>query len=147
MTSFSTQKSFPYSAEQLFELVADVKAYPEFIPGILQTRLEPLSPHLFKARVRFGNSLFQDEYLCRVELTPFESITIQGVEGPFTHLNSQWTFVPGPQGGETEVKFSVDFEFKNKFLQHFGTPVFNQLTQRMMNAFEERARVIYKSCK
>ena len=143
MTAFSTRKKLPYTADQLFKLVADVKAYPEFIPGILQTRLEPLSSQAFKAWIRFGNSLFQDEYLCQVELTPFESITIQGVEGPFTHLNSQWTFAPDPQGGETMVKFSVDFEFKNKFLQRFGGPVFYQLTQRMMKAFEDRARVIY----
>ena len=123
--------------------MADVKAYPEFIPGVLQTRLEPLSPQLFKARVRFGNRLYQDEYLCQVELRPFESITIQGLEGPFTHMNSQWIFLPSPQNNKIEVKFSTDFEFKNKFLQRFGGPVFHQLTQRMMEAFEERARVIY----
>ena len=143
MTSFSTNKLLPYTPNQLFELVADVKSYPQFIPGILETKVDPVTSHLFKARVHFGNRLFQNQYDCQVELNPFQSIVIKGLDGPFTHMNSQWIFSPGLQKTETNVAFFVDFAFKNKLLQHVGGPIFHQLTQRMMQAFEERAKIIF----
>ncbi|RZI45858.1 type II toxin-antitoxin system RatA family toxin [Candidatus Finniella inopinata] len=143
MTSFSTNKFLPYTPNQLFELVADVKSYPQFILGILETSVDPITPNLFKAHVRFGNRLFQNQYDCQVELNPFQSIVIKGLDGPFTHMNSQWIFSPDPQKTGTKVAFSVDFAFKNKLLQHLGGPIFHQLTQRMMQAFEERAKTIF----
>ena len=140
MPSFSIEKCLPYAQKTLFDIVSDVAAYPEFIPGILETSVEPLTPQLFKSWVRFGNSVFQDQYLCQVDLNPCESIIIKGIEGPFKYLNSQWIFLVCSEKPETIVKFSVEFAFKSKILDYVGRPIFHDLTERMILAFEERVR-------
>ncbi len=145
MPTFSIQKILPYTAEQLFNLVADIKSYPQFVPGILNTQTEPLKVDLLKATVEFGNRFYKDQYLCQVELVHFKKIKVQGVTGPFTYMNSEWEFVPQHEDSKTALNFTVNFEFKNKFLKRFAEPLFTQLTYNMVQAFEDRAKIIYSS--
>lgn len=145
MPTFSTKKTLPYTAEQLFALVADIKAYPEFVLGILKTEVKTIRPNLLKATVQFGNRFYQDNYVCQVELFSFEKIKILGLEGPFSFMESEWNFVPNEESSKTILHFTVNFEFKNKLFQRFAEPLFIKLTQNMVQAFEDRAKKIYSS--
>lgn len=142
MSRFSIQKNLPYTAEQLFNLVADVKTYPEFIPGILKTKTELLDVNLLISEVDFGNVFYKDSYICQVDLIPFEKIKIQGLKGPFTYMDSQWEFTT-QKVGSTLLNFTINFEFKSLLLKGLGESLFNKLTLHMIRAFETRAHDLY----
>jgi coenzyme Q-binding protein COQ10 len=142
---FSVQKTLPYTAEQLFNLVADIKSYPQFVPGILNTQTERLKADLLKSTVEFGNRFYKDHYICQVALIPLEKIKIQGLKGPFTYMDSEWKFIPQHKGFETVLNFTVNFEFRNTLLKCFAEPLFTKLTNNMVQAFENRAKIIYSS--
>jgi coenzyme Q-binding protein COQ10 len=140
---FSIHKNLPYTAEQLFKLVADIKAYPQFVPGILKTSIDATDHNVLQAHVEFGNSLYKDQYLCQVTLLPVNKITIQGLHGPFTYMNSEWEFNSTRYSAQiTTLKFTVDFEFRNKLIQSFAEPIFTKLTYSMVEAFEKRAQMV-----
>ncbi len=143
MTNFALSKCLPYSCQQLFELVADVKSYPEFVPGIIATTVVGATSEGFQSEVTFGNAFFHEHYTCTVHLQPFKRIDTQAIKGPFSNLESYWLFHPVKDGQHTDLYFHVNFSFKNKLLQKIASPVFDKLTQTMIQAFESRARLIY----
>ena len=145
MPRFSVQKILPYTQQQLFALVADIEAYPDFVLGLTKTNVEVLAPHLLRAHVEFGNRFYHDSYVCQVALTPFEKIEVQGLSGPFTAMHSKWRFNPQADSSKTQLDFTVHFTFKNKILQYVAEPLFTKMTHHMVQAFEERAIRIYSS--
>lgn len=146
MPSHSETRQLPYSARQMYDLVADVARYPEFIPWTIATRVRGIGPEgdhmLMHADMVVGFKMFREKFLSRVRLWGDAlKIDTEYVDGPFKHLISNWEFVDTDAG--CAVSFKVDFEFKSKLLQGAAGLFFMDAMQRIVRAFEARADTLY----
>lgn len=148
MTTHSDRRILPYRASQMFDLVADVARYPEFLPWTAAARIRSRVPlegggEVMEADLVISFKVFRERFGSRVTLLPGEErILTEYIDGPFRHLRSEWTFADRPGGG-CEVGFSVDFEFRNAILQGVIGVVFTEAMRRIVGAFEARARHLY----
>lgn len=140
-------KILPYTATQMYDLVADVGSYPQFLPWNSAARITSRTPiaggELMEADLVISFKVFRERFASRVMLYPGEKrIETEYLEGPFRHMKSTWGFKDHASGG-CEVEFFVDFEFRNAILQSIIGLVFNDAMQRIVRAFERRAAVLY----
>jgi coenzyme Q-binding protein COQ10 len=155
MPTHAEKRFLPYRPEQLFELVASVERYPEFLPWCIAARIrsrEPIngSPDrtMITADLVIGFRMIRERFTSRVSLSPPDRIDVNYSEGPFRYLNNHWIFEPvepsatHPSGG-TMLDFYVDFEFHSKLLQSLMAMLFNEAVKRMVHAFETRAKQLY----
>ncbi|AIK96404.1 type II toxin-antitoxin system RatA family toxin [Candidatus Odyssella acanthamoebae] len=142
MPTHAEKKILPYTPEQLFDLIADVAHYPEFLPWVDSANTYDHHDDSFTADVMIGYKIFTYPYKCRVHLVPKERIDIEYLTGPFHYLNNHWILKPLTEK-LTEIDFYIDFEFNNPMLQSLLTPVFSEAVKRMIHAFEKRAAAIY----
>ncbi len=148
MPTHSETRLLPHSAEQMYALVADVAKYPQFLPWCAAARIRSLTP-VEGGRVEMLADLvisfkvFRERFGSRVVLDEAERhIDTEYLDGPFKYMKSTWDFEP-VEGGGCEVRFFVDFEFKNAILQGVIGVVFNEAMQRIVRAFEQRAEALY----
>ncbi len=147
MPRHAETKTLPYRADQMFALVADVARYPEFLPWTAAARIRSRKPveegELMEADLVISFKVFRERFGSRVTLLPGQNrILTEYIDGPFKHLKSVWTFADRPEGG-CDVGFEVDFEFRNAILAGIIGLVFNEAMQRVVRAFESRAKVLY----
>jgi len=142
MPTHAERRRLPYSAEQLFDLVADVRRYPEFLPWCVGVRIRERTDKLLVADLLIGFKMVRERFSSRVVLDRPRRIDVTYSEGPFRYLNNHWIFIPEPDGGCT-IDFFVDFEFRSRLLQRLIEVLFNEAVRRMVSAFEARARVLY----
>ena len=147
MPRHSETKLLPYRAEQMFDLVADVASYPEFLPWTAAARVRSTRPveggQEMLADLVISFKVFRERFGSRVTLLPAQNrILTEYIDGPFKHLKSVWSFADRPEGG-CEVAFEVDFEFKNAILAGIIGLVFNEAMTRVVRAFETRAEKLY----
>jgi coenzyme Q-binding protein COQ10 len=146
MPTHSETKRLPYSAQQMYDLVADVGSYPKFLPWNSAARIRSRTPidggEVMEADLVISFKVFRERFGSRVTLWPGQKkIDTEYVEGPFRHMKSTWGF-RDIEGG-CEVEFFVDFEFRNAILQGIIGIVFNDAMQRVVRAFERRAAELY----
>jgi coenzyme Q-binding protein COQ10 len=146
MPSHSETRTLPYSADQMYELVADVARYPEFLPWTAAARIRSRKPEgdheVMLADLVVSFKVFRERFGSRVTLWPERKrIDTEYIEGPFRHLHSRWEF-RDVEGG-SEVHFEVDFEFRNYLLQKAAGMFFFEAMQRIVRAFEARAHQLY----
>ena len=141
MPTHAERKTVPYTAEQLFDLVAEVDKYPQFLPWCVAARIRSRTDTELVADLTIGFGPFRESFTSRVTLDRPKRVTVTYENGPFRYLNNQWDFTP--KGTGSEVAFFVDFEFKSKILQAAIGVVFNEAVRRMVNAFLKRARDVY----
>lgn len=141
MPTHAERQVVPYRPEQLFDLVADVGRYPQFLPWCVAARVRRQTAAELVADLTIGFGPFRETFTSRVTLDRPQRITVTYENGPFRYLNNQWGFAPHPEG--TEVSFFVDFEFRSRLLQTAIGVVFNEAVRRMVNAFRKRARDVY----
>jgi coenzyme Q-binding protein COQ10 len=146
MPAHSEVKILPYSPELMYDLVADVAKYPEFLPWTaaarVRTRKAIAGGEVLEADLVISFKVFREKFGSLVTLLPDEGrILTEYIDGPFKHLKSVWQFRPNTVG--CEVNFSVDFEFKNPILAGIIGLVFNEAMQRVVRAFEARAASLY----
>ena len=134
-------KLVPYRPDQLFDLVADVAAYPDFLPWCVDAFIQSRSETEVVADLSIGFGPFRESFTSRVTLDRPHRAKVRYERGPFRYLNNQWDFTP--HAGGTEVAFFVDFEFRSRILQAAIGVVFNEAVRRMVNAFRKRAREVY----
>ena len=142
MPTYSEQKILPYTPEQLFALVADVEAYPQFLPwctGCRITRRD--SETVFYADLVIGYKLIHERFSSKVTLAPSEAITVTYLQGPMKHLTNHWRFSPHADG--CAIDFHVNFELRNPLFGRLVNMFFHEAVQRMVSAFEVRARQLY----
>ena len=138
----------PYTAQQMYDLVADVESYPQFLPWNSAARIRSRTPRsdgseVIEADLVISFKVFRERFGSRVTLYPAEKrIETDYLDGPFSHLHSGWEFTDRTQGG-CEVRFFVDFEFRNAILRKVIGVVFGEAMHRIVRAFEERARALY----
>lgn len=146
MPRHAETKRLPYRAVQMYDLVADVARYPEFLPWTAAARIRSRSPieggEMMEADLVISFKVFRERFGSRVTLLPGQSkILTEYIDGPFKHLKSVWSF-RDVEGG-CEVAFDVDFEFKNAILAGIIGLVFNEAMTRVVRAFEARAAKLY----
>ncbi len=132
----------PYRADQLYDLVADIERYPEFLPWCSAVRLLSKSETEIVADLVVGYKFFRETFRSRVHLIPRTRIDVEYITGPFHYLNNHWVFKEGPQSG-TNVDFFIDFQFRNSLFQRATQLVFENAFNQMLTAFEKRAHQLY----
>ncbi len=138
------QRVLPHSAGQMFDLVADVKRYPEFLPWVSAIRIRKDDEHEMLADMVVGFKSLRETFSSRVLKTPKSSIVVDYLDGPMKHLHNAWKFADLPQGGST-VDFTVDFSFRNKMFEALAGQFFDSALRKMTSAFIERADKLYGS--
>lgn len=137
----------PYSAQEMYDLIADVQAYPEFLPWCsgarVRSRREDGANEIVEADLVISFKVFRERFGSRVSLMPDEKkIDVEYLDGPFKYLMNHWKFIP-VSDTECEVDFFVDFEFKSRTLQAIIGVVFGEAMRRIVRAFEARAAALY----
>jgi coenzyme Q-binding protein COQ10 len=142
MSTHAEQRVLPYKPEQLFELVADVERYPEFLPWCLGARIRERRDDTIVADLLIGFRMVRERFTSKVTLSRPNRIDVAYTDGPFRYLNNHWIFEPVGEGS-CRIDFFVDFEFRSRVLQTLIGVLFNEAVRRMVAAFEGRARTLY----
>lgn len=143
MPTHAERRVLPHTPQQLYDLVADVERYPEFLPWCVAARIKTREERRLLADLVIGYKLVRERFTSEVKLSPEAlRIDVAYTDGPFKYLNNHWIFIPTADGG-TEIDFFVDFEFNNKLLQKIIEVFFNEAVKRMVGAFETRAMQLY----
>ena len=146
MPQHREKRVLPYTAQQMYDLVADVGSYPEFLPWTAAARIrsrEDKGDHeVMEADLVISFKVFRERFGSRVTLWPEKKrIDTEYIDGPFRYMRSSWQFRDLPEG--CEVEFEVDFEFRNAILRNLIGLVFNEAMTRVVRAFETRAAALY----
>lgn len=146
MPSHKEVRVLQYSARQLYDLVADVGKYPEFLPWCLASRHLRSEPDAEIWQLIIGFRLVRETFTSRVEFGGGEpndlAIDVSYIDGPLKYLHNKWLFKQREDGG-CEIDFFVDFEFKSKLLQKLIGALFHEAVTRMVRSFEKRADDLY----
>ena len=140
-------KLLPYTPNQLFALVGNVTAYPDFVPWITSMRTwnaRTLDEGIeaVDAEAGIGFSFLKERFSTRVRRdTVSRKIEVGLLSGPFKHLTNRWEFFEDPAG--TRVEFDIDFQFKSRLLETLLTANFARAVDRLMDCFETRAKALY----
>jgi coenzyme Q-binding protein COQ10 len=146
MPGHQERRELPYSAAQMFALVADVAKYPQFLPWCVGARVRRNDGREMVADLTIGFGPFRESFCSRVSLFPARddgpcSIRVAYENGPFKYLTNAWDFFPNDDG--CTVDFFVEFEFRSAILQKAIGAVFTEAVHRMVQAFLKRAEVVY----
>ena len=142
MPTHAEKRVLPYTPEQLYDLVADIERYPDFLPWCMAARIRKREANLVVADLVIGFKVFRERFTSRVSLDPAgPRIHVAYAEGPFKYLNNHWVFERHAEG--CEIDFYVDFEFRSRILQKAIEVLFSEAVRRMVGAFEARAQSLY----
>ena len=142
MPRHSETRHLPYSPQQLFDLVADVPSYREFLPWVSAVRVRSNSETEMVADLIVGFSALRETFTSRVKKDRPHAISVDYVDGPLKYLRNEWAFRPDGQGG-TFVDFTVDFAFRSSLFERLAGQMFDRALRKMIGAFETRAEALY----
>lgn len=149
MPSHAEKRVVPYTADEMYGLIADVGRYPEFLPWCAAARVREVRPlpdgsgEVMDAELVISFKLFRERFGSRVTLMPeARRIDVEYLKGPFRYLTNHWKFEPVGTD-RSEVDFFVDFEFRSAILQKVIGLVFHEAMTRIVRAFERRAEDLY----
>jgi len=142
MPRHSETRNLPHTPEQLFDLVADVGRYQEFLPWVAATRIRSDSESEMVADLVVGFKGLKETFTSRVRKTRPGEIESDYIEGPLKYLHNSWRFAPDGAGG-TLIDFRVDFAFRNRIFEALAGQMFDSALRRMIGAFEKRADALY----
>ena len=143
MTVHAERRVVKHSPEQLYALVADVRSYPQFLPWCLAARVRHRDKVSLAADLIIGFRMFRENFTSYVDLDAEAlEINVRYAEGPFKFLTNKWRFLPHEKG--CEIDFYVDFEFNSRLLQSVIETLFTEAVRRMVQAFENRADMLYE---
>ncbi len=144
MPGIRETRRLPYSAEQMFDLVADVKRYNQFLPWVVATRVRSNSDTEMVADMVVGFKSLRESFTSRVTKDRAREIAVHYIDGPLSDLDNVWTFRP-LDDSSCEIDFAVDFQFKNRVFQSLAGQYFDRAFRKMVEAFERRADELYGS--
>ena len=140
MPSHAEQATLAYTADELFEVVADVNDYPRFVPWCTGARIRSATEKEIIADLSIGFGPFNESFTSQVALDRPREVLVHAIDGPLEHLINRWTFTPVGTG--THVDLHIDFEFKSHLLDHVASKMFHEAATRMMSAFESRVHLL-----
>lgn len=149
MRQFTTRRHVPHTPPEMLELVADVEAYPRFLPLCealtIRSRGNDGEREVLVADMTAGYGAIRETFTSRITIdrgaTP-QRVLVEYLDGPFSHLENRWAFLPASDGG-CDVDFFISYKFKSMMLQMLVGAVFEKAFRRFTQAFEERARQVY----
>ena len=142
MTRISKQANVEYSASQMFALVNDIESYPDFLPWCTASSILEQKENALTASVSVAMGKIKQTFTTSNSMQQDSSIRMSLVKGPFKELNGHWQFENDLNGG-CAVSLDMQFEFKNKLLKHTLGAAFQKIIDSLVDAFIQRARVIY----
>jgi coenzyme Q-binding protein COQ10 len=147
MPRYVTTRRLPHTPQQMFDLVADVERYPEFVPMCERLKVRRRTTgvagsEVVLADMSIGYKVIRESFTSRVALDRENlRILVEYVDGPFSHLENRWSFVAAPGG--SDVTFDIDYAFRSRTFQLIAGTVFDTVVRRMVQAFETRADAVY----
>ncbi len=148
MPAFTSSRVVKHSAGDMFDLVADVERYPEFVPLCQSLRIKRRNNsdegvEVLVADMTVAYKVIRETFTSRVTLDrPRLVIHVEYLDGPFSHLDNRWEFLPR-EGRACEVTFAISYEFRSRTLGMLMGAMFDAAFRRFADAFEQRANVVY----
>ncbi len=150
MPSFRSERRVRHRSDQMFDLVADVERYPEFVPLCTGLRVRSRRPdaqgrETLLAEMSVGYKMVRETFTSRVLLDkPRLRVVVEYIDGPFSHLENIWTFRDEPEPGRSLVSFFIDYEFRSRALGVLMGSMFDAAFRKFAEAFEQRADKLYR---
>ena len=141
MPRHNEKRVLPYGADAMYDLVADVARYPEFLPWVVAVRVRSDNDAEMVADMVVGFSSLRERFTSRVVKVRPRSIHVDYLDGPLKYLRNEWHFEATGDG--CTIDFNVEFAFRNRIFEAIAGQVFDQALRKMINAFEKRAAVLY----
>ncbi|MDD3287938.1 MAG: type II toxin-antitoxin system RatA family toxin [Alphaproteobacteria bacterium] len=143
MPEHSDRRILPFTSTQMFDLVADIERYPEFLPWCLNARINSKKKNIVSADLIIGYRGLREKFTSIVEMKKPELISVSYGGGALKRLKNEWRFTSTKTGG-CEVEFYVDFALRSTLLGALMEVFFNKAFNKMVSAFEKRAEALYK---
>ena len=137
MVSFIKNKTLSYSNKKIYNLVADVKKYPNFLPWCTDIKIKKKTSKYLITEVKVGFQNINESYLCKVLLYPEKKIVLDYLSGPFEYLEIEWKFKKIKKN-KTEVNFFCNFKFRSVFLRLCTSFFLENAVEKMVDAFEKK---------
>ena len=142
MSTYAERQHLPYAAQQLFDLVANVERYPEFMPWVIEARVRHRRDRTIVVEMTVGAGPLRKRFSTIATLDRPDRIDIISSDSMFDRFEQRWTFEPAAEGG-TNVEYHVVFEFRSRMLQKLMGASFSDQANATMSAFKRRARRLY----
>jgi len=143
VVKYSIKQKLNYSNKQMFDLISDVEKYPEFLPWCKSTNIYNKSNDIFYSDMEIGFKLIKETFTSKVTLAELNKVSSEAVSGPFKKMNNIWK-IEYITDKECELNLTIEFEFKSFILQKIIGKSFEKASKKMIIAFEERAKQLYK---
>lgn len=143
MTVVKKTRKVPFSCKQMYDLVNDIDKYHEFVPYFSSSEVHHRDENEVQATLNINAAGISKSFTTKNRLQPNKMIEMRLVEGPFSHLEGFWRFEPHADG--CSVIFDLEFEFAGRMLSMLLGPIFEQITDKMVDAFCERAINLYQA--
>jgi coenzyme Q-binding protein COQ10 len=147
--SFRNERRVRHRAEQMFDLVADVERYPEFVPlctglRVRSRKVQTDGRETLVADMSVGYKLIRERFTSRVALDKARlNVLVEYIDGPFSILENTWTFRDDPDGTHSLVTFFIEYEFASRVLGALMGAMFDRAFRKFSQAFEKRADAVY----
>ncbi len=141
MPSINKSQVVPYTSKQMYDLVNDVGAYPEFVPFCVASHVHVNAEDELQATLEFARGGFRKSFSTLNRLRPDKMVEIRLIDGPFKHLEGFWCFEPVGEG--CRISLDLEFEFSTRLLATLFGPMFHQLALMLVDAFCKRAEMVY----
>jgi ribosome-associated toxin RatA of RatAB toxin-antitoxin module len=132
----------PYSTDEMFALVSDIEAYPQFLPWCSEAVILSQEGDKLSARIAFSVRGVSKSFTTRNRLRPGAEIYMKLVEGPFSQLEGRWRFEPLGNAG-SKISLFMEYDFSSKMVSFAVGPVFNKIANTLVDAFQKRAAEVY----
>ena len=142
METYIEKRKLPYTPDQMFDLVADVDSYGDFVPGWINARILESDGDVVYVDQEVGLGMFHTSFVSQGIFTRPESIEISSSDGPFVYLAVSWTFEASKKSS-CIIRFHAGFELRSRFLEKVVGPLFSDIMGRCVSAFEQRAYEFY----
>ncbi|CAB1276466.1 type II toxin-antitoxin system RatA family toxin [Candidatus Nitrosacidococcus tergens] len=143
MTKIDRSALVPYTPAEMYALVNDIEAYSQFLPWCRSTQVYSRDEEHVRASIEIAKGPIHKSFTTHNKLEQDKTITMQLVEGPFSHLEGTWRFNPIGENQGCRVSLTMEFEFSSKMIGLALGPIFNEITSTMVDAFCNRARNYY----
>ena len=142
METYVEKRMLPYTPDQMFDLVADVESYGDFVPGWQNAKILESDGDVVYVDQEVGLGIFHTSFVSQGIFIRPESIEITSSDGPFVYLAVRWKFEGTDESG-CLIRFHAAFELRSRFLEKFVGPIFSDVMKRCVSAFEQRAHERY----
>lgn len=142
MKTYIDKREFPYTPDQMFDLIADVEGYGDFVPGWLNARILERDGEVVYVEQEVGLGMFHTSFVSQAIFIRPESIEITSTDGPFVYLAIRWSFETSNKSG-CIIHFHAGFELRSRFVEKAMERLFSDAMQRCVSAFEQKAHELY----